>query len=532
MAIFFSSFLLTPSLLLGIATPSRTDRCTGIPAPIVPGTEAITISASTTFNLSINGIDSQLTRAAPSGVDACVVNVTLTHPGVGDTVSFEIWLPLHNWNNRFQAVGGGGWAAGSRDSLVYAAYEGYATGTTYGGGLSDDGGTLNDVVFSSPGVINLGVLADFSSRALHELSIIGKAVATSYYGVRPAHSYWNGCSTGGRQGYMLAQRYPDDFDGILANAPALYWPSLLLAVNWPQFVMRQVGYFPTPCEFETFQNASIRACDSLDGVVDGIINNPSRCNFDPYKLVGSHINCDGGITTINSQAAEIVKGIHEGPHSSSGQRLWDGYEFGTSYAGAALTETINGVTGPVPFTASQSWITVFLKQDANFNMSTLTTLEQFTELFATSNSQYGGFIGTDIPDLAAFRDRGGKLVTWHGLADQLIMVNNTLRYRETVERVMGGNDAVNSFYRLFLAPGVDHCQGGYGPIPQDPLQSVVDWVERGIAPETLSASFLNANGTETTGKLCLWPRVAHYDGVGDINRAESYTCTDSYYEDK
>ncbi|KAJ3544730.1 hypothetical protein NM208_g2901 [Fusarium decemcellulare] len=421
MAIFLSSFLLALSPLPGIATPSRIDRCSNIPAPTAPGTEVISISASKTFNLSINGINTQLTRAAPSGVDACVVNVTLTHPGFGDT-----------------AVGGAGWAAGTRDSLVYAAYEGYATGTTYGGRLSNDGGTLNDVVFSSLGVINLGVLADFSSRALHELSIIGKAVATRYYGVRPAHSYWNGCSTGGRQGYMLAQRYPDDFDGILAIAPALYWPSLLLATNWPQFVMRQVGYFPTPCEFETFQNASIRACDSLDGVTDGIINNPSRCNFDPYKLVGSHSNCDGDIATINSQAAEIVKRIHEGPHSSSGQRLWDGFEFGTSYAGAALTETINGVTRPVPFAVSQSWISVFLRQDANFNMSTITTLEQFTELFATSNSQYGGFIGTDIPDLAAFRDRGGKLVTWHGLADQLIMVNNTLRYRETVERVMGG----------------------------------------------------------------------------------------------
>ncbi|KAL2852229.1 Tannase/feruloyl esterase [Aspergillus pseudodeflectus] len=502
--------------------------CESISAPEVSGAEVISISAEEKLNASsISLVGTSIETIY--GLDICQVNVSLTHPEVGDKVTIEVWLPLKHWNHRFQAAGGGGWMAGypATWTLGDPVRKGYVAASTDGGALAPDG-VLGPKTFSSPGVIDVGLFTDFASRALHEMAVVSKAVAGEYYGSPVKYSYWNGCSTGGRQGYMMAQKYPDDFDGIMANAPALYWPTFMLSLNWAHFLMNSEKTYPDPCVYAAFQKASIKACDGLDGVIDGIIADPRSCLFEPHSLIGLEVECNGKQMIVSSKDADIIARIRQGPRSPTGLQLWDGYDYGIDYQGIAPTITRDGATGNVPETMADNWVQYFLKKDPNFDFSTIVTLEQLTELFAIAHSEWGGIIGTDNPDLSAFRDKGGKLLSWHGTADNRIMINNTIRYRTQVEGIMGGSSLVNDFYRLFFPPGVSHCGGGYGPTPYNAFDALVAWVEQGKKPETILGAFMDEQGHNVTREICPWPLVSRYNGVGDPKRAKSYSCANSY----
>ncbi|KAH6985193.1 Tannase/feruloyl esterase [Ilyonectria destructans] len=529
-----TAFLSLNLAVVSAAVHQRTleQDCHQLPAPTVPGAQVISIKSKARYNVTINPLVATYYPAlANITVDICDATVTLTHPGVDDEVGVTVWLPLKGWNGRFQGAGGGGWTAGTFPDygLFLPVAQGWAAGFTDGGNIAING-TVGPQALSGPGQVDLGLLTDFASRGLHEIAVVGKAVVASFYNQPPKFSYWNGCSTGGRQGYMLAQKYAADFDGILANAPALSWPSFVLTLNWAHFLMNAAKVYPSHCEFAAFQKASIEACDDLDGVHDGIISDLDNCKFNPLKLVGKTIQCDGKPVKIGLGAALLVQRIREGPRSLDGQQLWEGYDFGIDYVGIAQTQSLDGkgIPGNQPYSLPDDWVKWFLKKDPNFDFTRIKTLQQLTDLYAFASAEYSGIIGTDNPDLSAFREAGGKMLTFHGLADQLIMANNTIRYRKAVESTLGGKAQVDQFYRLFLAPGVAHCAGGYGPVPVDPMASLVDWVENGKAPDLLPASFKNKAGQVVTKNLCLWPLVARYKGKGDPNRAESYTCATSY----
>jgi hypothetical protein len=421
----------------------------------------------------------------------CEVTVVLTHPGVNDNVKVFVWLPHTGWNGRFQGTGGGGYAMSlGAFALAQAVKSGYAAAGT-DGGVSANTDSPETWALGPDGHVNKELLTNFASRSLHDMAVAGKAVTASYYG-RPAHhSYWNGCSTGGRQGLMNAQRYPDDYDGIEAEAPAVNWDRFVPADLWPQIVMQQEHNFPTQCEFTAFQEAAVAACDGRDGVTDGVIGEYKSCDYNPYRLVGTKIQCDGKEITISRADAEVVRKIWEGAPQ------WFGLSRGTSFAGLA-----NTVTSP------------------DFDISTI-TYRDFDRLIRQSQRQYGSILGTDNPDLSAFRDSGGKMITWHGTVDSLIPYQGTVDYRERVERAMGGASKVDNFYRVFIAPGLDHCFGGPGAYPVDPLGAVVDWVEKGRAPDTLLAR--SPDGLSTRN-LCRYPLVSRYNGHGDPKSADSYTC--------
>jgi len=231
--------------------------------------------------------------------------------------------------------------------------------------------------------------------------------------------------------------------------------------------------------------------------------------------------------TIGWKTADIVRKTLDGPTPLNESRLWYGLNVGTAFDVIAYTITSNGTIVGMPFAISDSWIRYFLEKDPNYNTSSITYLE-YAQLFAQSNAEYEGVIGTNNPDLSAFRAAGGKMVTWHGLADPLIFPNGTVHYYEQVKRTMGGATAVNDFYRLFLAPGVAHCGGGNGPAPTNPLDAVVAWVEQGKAPDILSAEVADASGALVTRDICLYPLVSHYDGKGDTKSASSYSCATSF----
>jgi hypothetical protein len=316
---------------------------------------------------------------------------------------------------------------------------------------------------------------------------------------------------------MEAQRFPDDYDGILAGAPAINWPTFIPAEFWPQLVMLQAHDVVPQCKFAAATAAAIAACDGLDGVTDGVIDDPRLCHFDPATLVGTSTPCG----TFTAADADVVRAIWQGPRWPHGEFLWYGLEPGASFAG--LANTIDSSDG-APFSIATDWIKYFLLRNPSWDWHTA-TYPQFVQWFHQSVAEFEPVIGTDDPNLWAFRVHGGKLVIWHGWADQLIFPRGTINYYERVERVMGGERSTREFARLFMAPGVAHCGGGVGPNLADPFDAVVNWVEHHQAPETLLATKTDASGNVAESRpLCPYPLEARYTGQGSTNDAANFAC--------
>ncbi|KAI9714011.1 MAG: hypothetical protein M1820_000741 [Bogoriella megaspora] len=472
--------------------------------------------------LDLSAYDSSQSVTGSAGVlNFCNVTITYTHPGWNDTININVLLPQTNWNGRFQGVGGGGWAASSgSSSLLAAVAQNYSAGNT-DAGHANNGGSSASWAFKGNGELNIPLLQDFASTAYNDLAVVGKQLANKYYGYGPNYSYWSGCSTGGRQGLMMAQRYPTAYDGIYAGSPAIHWESFQIAQYWGQFVMNQLDHHPPNCVFDYITAAAVSACDALDGVVDGVISALNRCHFDPYSVVGQVVNCTDGTVTISSQDAEIAQKTWQGPRASNGTFLWWGINPGTQFEGLTGTtcSSLTNCTGS-PVSISTDWISNWVLDDPQFDFESL-TLETFTRLFPEAYRQYHEIIGTEDPDLQGFRNAGGKMVTWHGLADQLIYPNGTISYYEAVE---SRDPKVRDYYRFFPAPGVAHCGGGAGEAPVDPLDAVTDWVESGKAPDTLAAK--SADGLRTRN-LCQYPLFSVYEG-GDPADSSSFACRESW----
>jgi len=442
-------------------------------------------------------------------------------------------MPVSGWNGRFQGVGGSGFVADDPNEMAAAVDAGYSAAGTDAGHTSQSPFAVLDGSFAldSNGRLAWPLIEDFAYRGVHDAAIVGKAVTAAYYGSHARFSYFNGCSTGGRQGMAEAQRYPSDFNGILAGAPAINWQKYVPASLWPELVMQRSGDFLPQCKFDAFQAAAIKACDSLgDGVVDGVIGDPLACHFDPHSLVGTSTPCG----TITAQDADVIAKIVAGPRTTSGNFLWYGLTWGAPFAGPvanpfsglANTTTSVGKTIGAPFPLVLQYLGTWVQQNPTWDCTT-TTYDQFDQLFQQSVEMYGNVMGTDNPDLSGFKKTGGKLIMWHGLADQLIFPQGTINYYNRVQRLMGGTDDTTDFARLFLAPGVTHC-GLFapGPVPEDPLGQVVQWVENGKAPASLNGVVLDpSTGAVTaTRPICMYPNVAHYNGHGPTTEASNFSC--------
>ncbi|NUT50404.1 MAG: tannase/feruloyl esterase family alpha/beta hydrolase [Saccharothrix sp.] len=503
------------------AEPAGRAACAPVPVPAPAGTRIESVVAehraggTVTFPATPFSAPAVITDVPPY----CEVTVTLTHDGT-DHVEVAVALPATGWTGRLQAVGGSAYTAGDFGApLVQAVKDGYV-------GVTTDAGvprTLLDTswALTADGGIDRTLVTNFATRSVHESAVIGKDVTRAFYRRPVTYSYWNGCSTGGRQGYAEAQDHADDFDGVLANAPAVDWTRFAVATLWPQTVMYNEGHFPRTCVLDEFRRAAITACDPRDGVTDGIVDRPDECGFDPRELVGATVLCGGEQVTVTAEDAEVVRRIWAGPTDANGRSLWAGLPKGADFtwlAGTLVDE--DGAASAPGFPVAVGWVRTFLAKDPAFDTTTI-TYERFAELFAQSVREYDEVIGTSDPDLSRFRRAGGKLITFVGADDQLIPPGGTLAYRDRVERRMGGASRVNDFYRLFLAPGVEHCGGGKGAVPTNALGALVDWVEHGKAPATLPAA--TADGGRTRD-LCAYPRVSRYRGHGDPAVASSYHC--------
>ncbi|WP_328544439.1 tannase/feruloyl esterase family alpha/beta hydrolase [Streptomyces europaeiscabiei] len=492
-------------LTMGLTVLSPASHGAALPSGDRPSGDPVRSCASLTELTFIDG--TRVTSAGEAPGTPAICHVRLTVP---ESVNIAVSLPAHGWNGRFQGVGGGGYA-GVLTPPDDAAKAGYAAAATDTG---HTGSPVSGAWAWSPTGMKQNLITDFARRSVHEMTVKGKAVTGAYYGKAPHHSYWNGCSTGGRQGLMEAQRHPEDYDGILSAAPAINWDRFIPSELWPQVVMRESGHVVSSCTFEAVNKAVVAACDGKDGVRDGIVD-PRTCRFDPSKLIGKQTSCG----TITAQDAAVVKKIWEGPRRQNGSFLWYGLTPGTSFAGLAGS-TPTGQAAPFPITTD--WFAYWLAKNPDFDWHSVTTAD-FADWFDRSRAEYHDVIGTDDPDLGAFRDGGGKLILWHGWADQLIFPQGTIDYFQRVAAEMGGKARAERFARLFMAPGVEHCAGGPGAAPVDPLAALVKWVEQGDAPKTL----LGRNA-DITRPLCRWPAVPRYTGHGSTSDAANFRCAAAY----
>ncbi|HKV39527.1 MAG TPA: tannase/feruloyl esterase family alpha/beta hydrolase, partial [Blastocatellia bacterium] len=389
-------------------------------------------------------------------------------------------------------------------------------------------------------------LVDFGYRAVHETSIQAKAVIRAFYGKELSHAYFFGCSDGGREALMEAQRYPADFDGIIAGAPASFWSHLLVGAVWnAQALVKSPASFIPPAKLPAIQKAAIAACDGLDGVKDGLIEDPRACKFDPEVL-----RCTGadGPDCLTQPQIETLMKIYNGPKNPrTGEQIFPGFSPGTEAVPGNWAPWITG-TAPehsIQFMFGSTFFADTVFSDLKWDYRTL----NFDDDVKLGDAKAEA-INSNSPDLKAFKARGGKLIQYHGWGDAAIPPLSSIDYYERVSRFMTGKDAdhaspasIQSFYRLFMVPGMGHCGGGLGPNnfgnlgffslqKRDPEHDVVEaleqWVEKGVAPEKIIATGhpndSSAKGAILRRPLCPYPQIAKYKGSGDPDDDANFEC--------
>ncbi|MQA29283.1 MAG: tannase/feruloyl esterase family alpha/beta hydrolase [Luteitalea sp.] len=432
----------------------------------------------------------------------CRVAATL-RPSSDSDIKIELWMPAAEWNGKFQAVGNGAFMG----SIPYAAMatalgRGYATGST------DTGHAGGGAAWA---VGHPEKLIDYGWRAVHELAVTSKKILASYYEAGPQFSYWNGCSAGGRQGLKEAQRFPSDFDGIIAGAPGLDWTGRAAqAVRIAQVLEKTDAARLSQAERQLLHGAVIEACDALDGVKDGLLESPQRCTFDPGVL-----QCKGSdrAACLTAPQVETARLMYSSAVNPKTKREIAGLE-----RGSELGWTDLGWTGSARATGlDQFRFLVF--GDPTWDV------QKFDFHSDIVRAEESDTINALDPNLKPFIDRGGKLVQYHGWSDPQIAPGNSTQYYTRVLEALGRASEVHDSYRLFMAPGMAHCGGGEGPNRFDMVSALEQWVEHGRAPDQIVAS-LTVNGTVArTRPLCPYPQVAAYKGTGSADEAANFVCT-------
>jgi feruloyl esterase len=428
----------------------------------------------------------------------CRVAATL-RPTADSSIDVEVWLPAE-WNGKYEAVGGGGWAGSiSSPAMAAALAEGYATSST------DTGHKGADARFA-PG--HPEKVVDYAYRAVHEMTVTAKALIDARYGRAPKLSYWNGCSTGGRQGLQEAQRYPEDYDGIVAGAPANYmihlnaWDMKVALVN-----QKDEAHLVPAEKLAMLHAAVIAACDGLDGVKDGLLSNPQTCHFDPVTLL-----CQGGDTAscLTAPQLQSVQAMYAPAKSKDGTLIYPGMPYGGENAWTRMYD-------PNPFGVALSTYRYALHEDAAWDWRNF----DLDRDVAAADEKLGAIHAIN-PDLRVFRDRGGKLLMYHGWADQLISPENSINYHASVEAELGGNQ--DNWLRLYMVPGMRHCRGGEGPDQFNAMGALERWKESSEPPAQILAVHVTNNLVDMTRPLCPYPQRAVYKGVGSTNDAANFAC--------
>jgi feruloyl esterase len=433
----------------------------------------------------------------------CRVAATLT-PTSDSEITIEVWMPTSGWNRKFQAVGNGAFSGAiAYPAMRTALARGYATSST------DTGHAGGSASF---GLGHPEKVVDFGWRAVHEMTAAAKAIVAAFYDAGPKFSYWNGCSAGGRQAMKEAQRFPADFDGITAGAPGLDWTGRAAqAVRVAKALEASESARLSQTQTQLLHRAVVQACDAMDGVKDGLIEDPARCHFDPAAL-----QCKGASAAdcLTTEQVETVRLVYSAAVNSTTKReiagLAPGSELGWTDLGWSASARATGL--------DQFRFLVF--KDPSW------TIQRFNPAadIARAEEADRDTLNALDPNLKPFIDRGGKLLQYHGWSDPQISPSHSTQYYTRVLEALGGVNRIQASYRLFMAPGMAHCGGGEGPNTFDMVGALERWVEEGKPPDRITASHATNGVVDRTRPLCPYPQVAIYKGNGSIDEASNFDC--------
>lgn len=494
-------------------------ECTALAARALPDTAITSAEPVTGGSFVPPGATSPISDLPPFCRVAGVIAPTAT-----SAIRFEVWMPLEGWNGKFAGVGNGGWAGTiSYGALAAQLRRGYATASTNTGHEAAPGENAARFGFDSS-----ERLVDFASRSQHETAQKAKLVLQAFYDKAPTRSYFIGCSSGGYQGLMEAQRFPADYDGIVAGMPANNWTRLMAGdLDGTVAVLQDPASHLPPAALGLLHRAVMASCDGHDGLVDGVLDDPRQCRFDPAVLTCDPTRAPGTcLTPAQVRAAQRVYDGLKDPRT--GAQLFPGLARG-SEPFWPHRDRANPFTIPI---AHYKWL-VFGDPVWNWTTFAFTDPADY-DAHAKAEARLAPVLNATSPDLRAFSQRGGKLLQYHGWSDQLIAPGSSIEYYESVVSFLGeGQDrtralaAVEDFYRLFMAPGMAHCGGGTGPNTFDMQSALEDWVERGIAPDRVVASRTVNGIVDRLRPLCPYPQVAVYKGQGDTNDDANFVCQDA-----
>jgi hypothetical protein len=462
-------------------------------------------------------------------------------PTADSDIKFEVWLPQSGWTGRYESVGNGGFAGSIRyDSMLRPLIGGSAVAST-------DDGHSGPAVGPNSASWALGhpqKIIDYGYRAVHLTAEDAKQITAAFYGRRPKHSYFVGCSKGGQEGLMEAQRFPSDFDGIVSGAAANQWTNLFSSFSWGAKInLASRASYIAPQDLDKIGSAVAAACDAADGVKDGVINDPLRCRVEPSSIA------------LTAEQLKTFEAIHDGPKTSSGERVYAGLPYG-----GEVIQWNHTVTGPsfelAPVEAEESmygngFFANFVYQDAKWTFRSF----DIDKTPVDARNRVGQFLNADDVQYSKFKARNGKIIAFHGWADSIVTPLGAISYYNKVvaaqSRVGDSGTAAGStvgtraleetqkFFRLFLAPAVGHCAGGPGPnefgqrggdgdAEHDIVAALEQWVEKDIPPQTIIATKFEgddrAKSVVTTRPLCAFPAVAKYNGKGSTDDARNFVC--------
>jgi feruloyl esterase len=431
-------------------------------------------------------------------------------------VRFEVWLPAERWTGRFEVVGNGGMAGTiAYGAMLVALGRGNAVASTDTGHVATPGQGFD----SSWSIGQPGLVEDFGHRALHVTTVHGKQIVAAFYGRPQEHSYYVGCSKGGGQGLMEAQRYPADFDGIVAGDPAYNWTSLYTGAHlyYAQATLKDPESYIPPAKVKLLADAVNRACDANDGFTDGVLDDPMSCHVDPGVLA-----CREGEDPVNcftAKQVEAVRKIWSGMKDDDGKLIFPGLLPGGEAGSGGWSAWVTG-SSPYQAThwkAADGFFRFMVMNDPKYD-----SLSFDYDRDKAALEKLAPALDAVDPDLRSFAHHGGKLLLYHGLSDPDISPVNTINYYHQIEGVSGAK--TREFARLFLVPGMQHCGGGPGPDTFDALSALERWVETGDAPQSIVASHKSQGHVDRTRPLCPYPQVAVYTGKGSTTEAASFTC--------